>query len=106
MQQGKIEQLLEFLKEDPNDSFLLYTLALEYVKIEDIKAGFYFDELLNKHPEYLATYYHAGNYFEISNKDKAIKIYQKGMEVASKQGKTKALNEIRAALNMLIDDDF
>lgn len=106
MHNPKIDQLLEFLKEEPNDSFTLYALALEYEKsdLENCKA--YFDLLLDKHPDYLATYYHAGKFYEPTDSEKAKKIYKTGMIVALKQGKIKTFNELQNALNMLIDEEY
>jgi len=38
--ESRIEQLQEFLKEDSNDSFLKYALALEYVRVEENEIAF------------------------------------------------------------------
>jgi tetratricopeptide (TPR) repeat protein len=106
MHNSKIEQLLEFLKEEPNDSFTLYALALEYEKSDTAKALAYYDLLLKEHPEYLATYYHAGKLVEKSDKETSKKIYTNGMALATKQGKTKTYNELQNALNLLLDEEY
>jgi hypothetical protein len=106
MHNSKIEQLLEFLGEDPNDSFTLYALALEYEKCDTAKAAAYYDQLLKDHPDYLATYYHAGKFYEKSDKESSKKIYAKGMALALKQGKTKAYSELQNALNLLLDEEY
>jgi hypothetical protein len=106
MHNSKIEQLLEFLKEDPNDSFTLYVLALEYEKYDTAKSSAYYNLLLKDHPEYLATYYHAGKFYEKNDKENSKKIYTNGMALALKQGKTKAYNELQNALNLLLEEEY
>jgi hypothetical protein len=106
MHNSKIDQLLEFLKEDPQDSFTLYALALEYEKFDKQKADFYYSILLKDHSEYLATYYHAGKFYEAGNKDTSKKVYKDGMALALKQGKTKAYQELQNALNLLLDEEY
>ena len=106
MHNSKIEQLLEFLKEDPNDSFTLYVLALEYEKHDTAKSSAYYDLLLKDHPEYLATYYHAGKFYEKYNKENSKKIYTNGMALALKKGKTKAYSELQNALNLLLEEEY
>ncbi len=106
MSHSKIEQLLEFLKDDPMDSFTLYALALEYEKAEDKKAKEYYDLLLKEHPAYLATYYHAAKWYEKYHKETSLQIYKLGMELANKNGKVKTYNELQNALNMLLDESL
>ncbi len=106
MHNSKIEQLLEFLEEDPNDSFTLYALALEYEKCDAAKAAGYYDLLLKDHPDYLATYYHAGKFYEKTDKERAKKIYTMGKALALKHGKIKASSELQNALNLLLDEEY
>ena len=35
---NRLTTLLDFLKEDPEDAFTLYAIALEYLKIDEQKA--------------------------------------------------------------------
>ncbi len=105
MNHSKIEQLLEFLKEDPKDSFTLYALALEYEKEDSGKAKEFYDLLLKEHSGYLATYYHAAKWYEKSDRETAKKIYKEGMQLARELGKTKTYNELQNALNILLDDE-
>jgi hypothetical protein len=106
MHNSKIDQLLEFLREDPNDSFTLYALALEYEKFDQQRAGEQYSLLLKEHPAYLATYYHAGKFYEKSDRDLAKKIYQDGLLLAQKLGKQKTYNELQSALNLLLDEEY
>jgi tetratricopeptide (TPR) repeat protein len=102
----KIEQLLEFLKEDPDDTFTLYALALEYDKNDPSTAGHFYEKLLTDHPTYTATYYHAGKFYEkTGQKTKAEIVYRKGMVLTYKEGKQKAYSELQKALNNLLFEE-
>lgn len=106
---SRIQQLEEFIRETPNDPFLHYALVMEYVKVNDLeksKAGF--ENMISKYPEYVGTYYHFGKLLEkIDNKEEAIIIYQKGIDVAKRAKNMHAMGELQGALNFLIgfDDD-
>ncbi|HVD97066.1 MAG TPA: hypothetical protein VNB90_02605 [Cytophagaceae bacterium] len=105
MHNPKINQLLEFLKEDPNDPFTLYALALEYEKQDQEQTRKYYDLLLKEHPDYLATYYHAAKFYEKQDRTKAEEIYRAGMTLALSQRKTKPYQELQNALNLLLEDE-
>jgi tetratricopeptide (TPR) repeat protein len=102
----RIEQLLKFLEEDPNDVFSLYALALEYKKSNPAEAVKLFRQLLTNHPDYLPTYYQAGLMMEESGKtNEALELYQKGMALAKKLNDAATLKELQAAYNLLLDED-
>lgn len=108
---SRIEQLQEFLKEDFNDSFLKYALALEYVKIEENDtARDYFLKLIKDDENYVASYYQLGKLYESLNEvEKASEIYKNGIEIAKKIKDAKTLLELQEAYNMLIgidEDEF
>lgn len=100
---SKIEQLSEFLKENPDDAFINYALALEYIKINHKeKAIELFKFLVSKEPNYLATYLHYGNLLaEIGETTQAASIYEKGIVVAGSQNNMKAKGELEQALFIL-----
>lgn len=101
----RIEQLLKFLEEDPNDAFSLYALALEYKKSNPAEAVKLFRQILTNHPDYLPTYYQAGLMMEESgNTDEALELYQKGIALAGKLNDAATLKELQAAYNLLSDD--
>ncbi|MGB5027877.1 MAG: tetratricopeptide repeat protein, partial [Chitinophagaceae bacterium] len=61
----RIEKLKEFLKASPTDSFLQHALALEYIKLgNDEEARRLFEELLNREPGYVGSYYHLAKLLE------------------------------------------
>lgn len=79
---NRLHQLLEFLEKEPNDTFLLYAVATEYLKTDTQKAVEYYDNLLQNHADYIPTYYHAAElYTNLEDYKKANAIYLKGIEV-------------------------
>jgi len=101
----RIEQLLKFLEEDPNDVFSLYALALEYKKSNPAEAMNLFSQLLTNHPDYLPTYYQAGAALEeLGKTDEALEVYQKGVALARKLNDAATLRELQAAYNLLADE--
>lgn len=99
----RIEKLKEFLQVNPEDSFLKHALALEYIKLgNDEEARQLFEEILNREPGYVGSYYHLAKLLERNEKtDEAIKIYEKGMEEAKKAGNDHAYGELRGAYEEL-----
>ena len=104
----RLQQLLDFLKNEPDDPFLKYALATEYLSQNDVqKALFYFEDLLKKHPDYVGTYYHAGKLFErLDRKSEAIFVYQRGMEIARKAGDNHAYSELQTVFNSASGLDY
>ncbi len=99
----RISKLNEFLQANPKDSFVQHALALEYIKLgNDEQARSLFEEILNREPGYIGSYYHLAKLLERNDKtDEAIKIYQKGMEEAKKAGDNHAFGELRGAYEEL-----
>lgn len=94
----RIEQLLNFLKNEPNDPFLLYALAVEYTSADPPEALRYFEKLLREHENYTASYYHAAAlYASLGETEKAEETYRRGIEICERQGKAHALAELRSA---------
>lgn len=105
MESTLLQNLLIFYEEDPEDPFNIYALALEYVKSDHQQAGHYFDLLLNEHPGYLPTYYHAASFYILREEfGRAEAIYKKGMELAMEQGNAKAHQELMRAYRGLLDE--
>jgi tetratricopeptide (TPR) repeat protein len=93
-------QLLEFLKSSPKDDFLNYALAQEFIaEGNDTEAEVLFLQLLDWHPEYVATYYHLGKLLERkSDKEAAMEMYRKGIEIARRKREQHSLAELQSAL--------
>ena len=101
---ARIEKILAFLKESPNDSFLHHALALEYVKEgNDTEAKKCFEQNLNNDAGYVATYYHLGKLLErMQDIQHAIAIYEKGMEQAKATKDMHTYSELQNAHEDLI----
>lgn len=94
----RIQQLLEFLEEEPENPFNLYALALEYQKHDQEKVAYYFDTLLQNHEHYLPTYYHAADFYaRRSEIGKAKATYEKGIMLATQQKDSHTLRELQNA---------
>ena len=108
MQNTRLSKLLQFLESEPNDSFILYALATEYNSINDIKNAFYYYlKLINEHPDYVGTYYHLGKLYEKENqKEEAILVYKKGMEIARSKRDMHAFSELQGAYNVAAGLDY
>ncbi len=102
----RVQKLEKFRDEDPHDPFVIYALATEWLKHDLDKSKVYFDELLNHHPDYLGTYYHAAAlYILLNERNTANSLYQKGIELARKQNETRTLSELTNAYNEFLDDE-
>jgi tetratricopeptide (TPR) repeat protein len=103
MQQSRIELINAMLVKEPNDDFLNYALALEYIKENNFnKAIEIFTRLILASPQYLASYYQLGKLHESAGeKETAVSIYTKGIEIARQQKNTKTLSELNEALTLL-----
>lgn len=98
MQITRLDKLLEFLKNEPNDEFLKYALATEYLRLNEIdKSLAYYEDLVNNHPKYVGTYYHLGKLYEALNrKNDAISTYEKGILIAKEARDNHAMSELQA----------
>ncbi|BDD04976.1 tetratricopeptide repeat protein [Aureibacter tunicatorum] len=108
MNKDRIEQLQNFLKNDPNDPFLLYALATEYKSKDKNLAKKYFDKLLVEFPDYCGTYFHAAAlYADFDEIDKAKNIYEEGISRCEKNNEQHHLRELKNAYNnFLIEFDL
>lgn len=99
------EQLEQMLEQEPNDVFLNYALAMEFLATNHFKeAKLQFEKTLRLNPSYLPCFYQLGQVLEKLNQpNEAINYYKQGLEVAKSQNNTKALGEINEALWMLED---
>jgi len=108
MQSTRLQKLLEFHKNEPNDPFLKYALATEYIALNDFASALiYFEDLILNHREYVGTYYHLGKLYEKLNRtEDAIKIYEQGMQIARSAKDNHALSELQAVYNSAIGLDY
>lgn len=99
----RLINLMELLNESPDDAFLRYAVALEYVsRNDDDTALQYFTELKEQHADYLPMYYQLGKLYERKQKtDLAIQTYEEGMVVAMHQKDMHTRSELQSALDDL-----
>ncbi len=96
----RIARLQTFVQARPQDPFPKYALALEHRNAGDhAQAWTVFERLLAEHPDYTASYLHAGNALVATGRpDDAGTVWRKGVEICSKQGDHHALGELESAL--------
>lgn len=102
-QKSKITQLARQIKNNPGDSFSKFALALEFRKKGEFKkARILFEHILSSDPEYVGVYYHLGKLYEaLDHLYEAQKLYQQGIEVASRQKEQRTEQELNEALRQL-----
>jgi Tfp pilus assembly protein PilF len=100
---NRIEILKSFLKDNPDDSFSRYALALEYVKLEQNNEALQeFETVRKRDPDYVATYYQLGQlYQKLGLKHEAEKTFRTGITIAAKAGDEHTRSELEAALEAL-----
>lgn len=103
---SRLEQLLEYLKDEPNDPFNHYAVATEYRSTDPEKALQILTELRENHPSYLPTYYHLGELLiEFDQKDDAEVVLEEGVKLARTQQASTPLRELQNLLNQLLFED-
>jgi len=101
---NRIEILQGFLKENPNDSFSRYALALEYAKLGQHETAVQEFETVKKNdPDYVATYFQLGQlYQKMGQTHEAEKTFRTGITVATKLGEDHTRSELEGALEALL----
>lgn len=104
MQNERLEQLFSMEVLDNKDPLIKYMIALELAKKEDNRCKTYFLELIEQFPDFLATYYIAGEYFyNQENYILSAEILNKGLLMAENQKNNKTFLEIK---NLLVNVDM
>ena len=103
MEKTRLEFLVETLEGNPDNAFARYALALELAQSDQAASAWeHFEFLLNRHPEYAATYYQAGKFLaKQERRDEAKRVIAKGIEITRSQGNHHAESELQAALDEL-----
>jgi tetratricopeptide (TPR) repeat protein len=102
----RLTELQNMLLAEPGDAFLRYAIALELAKAGQLQQAIAETiQLIHEQPDYLGAYYQLGKWLEQNNQsDKALDIYRRGVAIAEKQNKKKALAEFQEAIWMLEDE--
>lgn len=99
MSEERLQILLDYLKEDSQDSFTRFALALEYRKLgRTAEALSELKNLVSDAPEYVGAYLHLGNlYRESGDLVAAQRVYEQGVRIAEEQRDHHAKSELQAA---------
>jgi tetratricopeptide (TPR) repeat protein len=94
------QQLQEMLADEPNDPFLRYGLAMEFVSEgDDGEAVRCFQELLAAAPDYVPAYLQAGQgLVRLGRLEEARALYGRGIAAARERGDQHAADEMGAFL--------
>jgi hypothetical protein len=103
---NRLEQLRQFLADDPADPFNTYALALECLKHDVGEATSLLMDLLQNHPGYLPTYYQAATLLSATGKNaEALAVAEQGMTLAQIKGDLKARRELQALYDEWTSED-
>lgn len=103
---SRLEQLLQFHQESPDDSFVTFAIAKEYETGGDWdQALAYYLRLLETDPGYVGAYYHLGKLYERRGEwEAALRTFESGMTVAQRAGDRHAWSELAGAKLNLEDE--
>ncbi|MCB0689503.1 MAG: tetratricopeptide repeat protein [Saprospiraceae bacterium] len=102
---NRLQTLEVYIKETPNDPFLHFAIAKEYESLGDVeKAVTRYELLMERYPEYVGTYYHAGKMYEkLHQIDRALQCYERGLEQARIAKDRHSASELAEAKESLED---
>ena len=108
MNSNRLQKLLQFIESEPNDPFLKYAIATEYLNNNETGAALkYFEDLVTNHRNYVGTYYHLGKLYEsLNRKEEAITTYQTGMQVARSMNDNHSYSELQSVYNSALGLDY
>jgi tetratricopeptide (TPR) repeat protein len=97
------QQIQEMLRDDPNDTFLHYALAMEYVSEgQDEEAVRRFEALFKVAPDYVPAYHQSGLLLvRLGRTTQAGDILRQGISMARQQGDQHAVEEMLGLLSSL-----
>jgi Flp pilus assembly protein TadD len=103
MEKTRLQMLEENLQASPENAFLRYGLAMELKNAGRAEEAWkHFEHLLRNHPDYWATYQHAGALLAaMGRREEARQVMTRGLEVTSRLGKSHPHDELQAALDDL-----
>lgn len=100
---NRLESLLNLHKKEPEDSFLMYGIALEYMSQHNFEeAEKYFKNLLSLDANYVPAYMQYAQLKEKQNEiESAKELYKKGIGIAKENGDKHAAKEMEEFLDEL-----
>jgi uncharacterized protein HemY len=101
---SRLEQLLRYLNEDPNDPFNIYAVAMEYMSSDQGRSLELLERLIKEHEDYVPAYYHLGKLrYESGDLSGARSVLSAGLSKAAAAGDLKAVKELK---NLLTEIEF
>ena len=99
----RMRRLQQMLEKSPNDTFLLYGVAMEHKNAGELPQAIeYFNRVVQIDPGYCYAYHQRGLAHEMAGDvDAARQAYREGVAAAAKKGDAHAQGEIQAALDLL-----
>lgn len=96
---SRLLKLQTLLKDQPNDSFILFAMAKEYEKANQLeKAKETYLDILRYDSAYIGVYYHLGKLQEaLDLSSQALETYSKGIDLAKKNSDQHSLAELQNA---------
>jgi Tfp pilus assembly protein PilF len=95
-----MQKLRGMLEKSPDDTFLLYAMAMEFKKSGDSGSAIeYFDKVIQRDWGYCYAYHQKGQILESRGEAEAARqAYREGIDAAVRKGDAHAREEIAAAL--------
>jgi Tfp pilus assembly protein PilF len=99
----RLQKLQSMLQHTPDDTFLLYALAMEHKKAQDFTAALgYFGRVIERDPGYCVAYHQAALTHEAAGDLAAARTaFHNGIAAAARKGDFHAKEEMEAALALL-----
>ena len=99
----RIDSIKQLLIQSPQDTFLNYALAMEYMSINQYQEAIKQLEWIRMHQvDYLPLYYQLAHLYEATDQnDQAIETYEQGIKIAVQQSDKKTELELKSALEEL-----
>lgn len=100
---SRLEQLKKLLNAEPQDAFLNFALAMEYLKMgRHDEALAQFGRVNEIDPEYVAAYFQKGNALvALGRREEAKAVLAQGIEAARRTGNAHAAGEMGELLQAL-----
>jgi predicted Zn-dependent protease len=101
MAESRRQKLEALLADDPDDAFLRYGVAMEYVSEGDNETAHrYLAELIRAHSAYIPAYVQAGQALvRLDREEEARVVYKAGIAMARKVGDAHAADEMERFLD-------
>jgi predicted Zn-dependent protease len=97
-----MKQIEDLLEEDPQDAFLRYGLAMEYLSLGEEAIALEKLIQLSRDEPYVAAFLQAGQILvRLGRAEEAITIFRQGIEAARSKGDHHAMQEMQGMLSAI-----